>query len=177
MLLLRWRPIRWCLQVAVRLFAPRHRIGITAVVINAHSEILLLHHVFHPTIPWGAPGGWLDAGEAPLHGALRELQEETGIIATDATLIYMRREKLPDHLGIAYLIHLSESDTAPPESLTLSHEINTAKWFTAAELPRLTSFTREAIKIALEMIHSQKQPLFNTPTLTNKQTQNHPESS
>ncbi len=176
-MLLRWRPIRWCLQMAVRLFAPRHRIGITAVVINAHHEILLLHHVFHPTVPWGAPGGWLDAGEAPLHGALRELREETGIIATDATLIHMRRDKLPDHLGIAYLIHLSESDTVALDSLTLSHEINHAKWFTAAELPRLTSFTREAITIALEMLRSQKNPLINTPLLKNKQTQNHPESS
>lgn len=163
--------------MAVRVFAPRHRIGITAVVINEQNEVLLLHHVFHPTVPWGAPGGWLDAGEAPLHGALRELREETGIIATDATLIHMRRDKLPDHLSIAYLIHLSESQTIPLQSLTLSHEINHAKWFTAAELPRLTSFTREAIKIALEITHSQKQPFNNTPLLKNNQIQNHPESS
>lgn len=148
--LLRWRPVRWLLQFAVRFFAPRHRIGISAVVVNAQKQILLLNHVFHPIIPWGTPGGWLDKGESPLQGALRELREETGIIATDGRLIQMRRERLPDHLALAYLIYVDEViDTA---TLTLSNEIISAQWFTAEQLPRITSFARQAIEAALHQL-------------------------
>lgn len=145
--LLRWRPLRWLLRAAVRLFAPTHRVGVTVIVLDAHQRILLLNHVFHPTLPWGAPGGWLNRGEDPRAGAARELWEETGITAELGPLLYLRREKFPDHIGMAFLACLTEAPTA--DQLQLSREIISAHWFTADTLPRLSSFTHTSITAAL----------------------------
>lgn len=145
--LVRWRPSRWLLRLAVRLFAPQHRVGVSVIVINTDQQILLLKHVYHPTLPWGPPGGWLDKGEDPRTGAARELREETGITAEIGPLLLLEHQTPPDHIGIAYLAQLpSPSPTAP---FQLSHEIITAEWFTAASLPPISSFTRRAIALAL----------------------------
>lgn len=47
------------------------------LVVNGRGELLLCH-VTH-TAKWDIPKGMLDAGEAPLEAAMRELREEAGI--------------------------------------------------------------------------------------------------
>lgn len=144
---LRWRPLLWSLRTAVKIFAPKHRVGVIVIVLDEQGRILLLRHVFHPTSPWGPPGGWLGRGEAPDIGAARELREETGITAEIGPLIALRREKLPDHLALGYIAHVSATAI---NQLTLSNEILEAAWFEAEALPpRLTSFTRLTIQAAL----------------------------
>ena len=148
--LLKWRIVRVALHIAVRLFAPRHRIGVAAIVMDEQKGVLLLNHVFHPTIPWGVPGGWLDVGEAPLEGAMRELREETGIEAAGGTLILMRRDRYPDHLAIAYLMEVKTEIT--PSDLKLSKEIISAAWFELSDIPHLTPFNYDAVLTAAEQI-------------------------
>ena len=96
------------------------------------------------------PGGWLDVGEAPLDGAMRELREETGLTAVDGTLILMRRDKYPDHLAIAYLMQI-ETDINLSE-LRLSNEIVSADWFDISAIPQLTPFTYDAVLLAAQKI-------------------------
>ena len=150
--LVRWRPLRSLLRLAVRLFAPQHRIGVTVIVLDEAQRVLLLKHVYHPTLPWGPPGGWLDRGEAPAKGAVRELWEETGLTADIGPLILLEHEEYPAHIGIAYLARLPHGQHNPP--LRLSHEILTADWFTADTLPPVSNFTRRAIQHALEQINT-----------------------
>jgi 8-oxo-dGTP diphosphatase len=120
----------------------RHRVGIGVVLFNQHRQVLLLRHVFHPEIPWGIPGGWLNRDEDPAEGALRELREETGLTAVLGPILLMKREKYPSHLGMAYLAYQAEG------SLQLSGEIIEAKWTDLDDLPTLLSFNKNAIEEA-----------------------------
>lgn len=148
---IRWRPVRGLLRLAIKLFAPTHRVGVGVVLLDKHGRVLLLKHVFHPTMPWGLPGGWLDRGEAPLDGAKRELREETGLTtAVFGPLIHLRRDTSPDHIGMAYVAHLDANTHDQPPTFTLSNEITAAQWFLPQELPQpFSKFGREAIHAAV----------------------------
>lgn len=60
-------------------------VGATALVFNKSGEILL--NLRSDTNTWGIPGGSMELGENLQETAIRELYEETGLIATKLELI------------------------------------------------------------------------------------------
>lgn len=129
----------------VRLTVPRRRIGVALVVLNNEGQILLLRHVFHPAAPWGLPGGWLNRGEAPATGVLRELYEETGLTAQLGPVVHVDGDTKPNHIGIAYVGYIDQ-----PVNLKLSPEIIEAVWFNHSQLPTsLYPFVQQAIRAAI----------------------------
>ena len=142
----RWRPVRWLMHMGIRTLVPRHRVGIALVPVDEQGRVLLLHHVFHPYIRWGLPGGWLSRNEKPEECALRELREETGLDAQIGPVVHMIREEMPVHINVAYLGYVE------PATMILSAEILEAGWFTPDSLPApLFQFTRDAITAALQV--------------------------
>ena len=67
----------------------RVRVAAYAIVRDDQDRVLLCH--IHPSVGvgdvWTLPGGGLEFGEAPRRAALRELQEETGLIGRNPRLI------------------------------------------------------------------------------------------
>jgi putative (di)nucleoside polyphosphate hydrolase len=55
------------------------------LVINRHSELLLCHAT--GTFVWDIPKGGGDADETPVHTAIRETAEETGLVFAPADLL------------------------------------------------------------------------------------------
>ena len=53
--------------------------GVTAVVRNDHAEVLLVRRVDNGS--WGLVSGILEPGEQPAVGVVREVEEETGVVA------------------------------------------------------------------------------------------------
>ena len=52
------------------------------------DEILLIQRKFPPMAgAWAFPGGFVERDEDPMHAALRELKEETGMDGSDAKLL------------------------------------------------------------------------------------------
>ena len=145
--LIRLRPITMFLQIAVRLLAPRHRVGVALVLVNNENKVLLLNHVFHPTAPWGLPGGWLDRGEHPAEGVLRELREETGLTARLGPVILVDHDSKPAHIALAYI------GWPLSQKVTLSGEILEANWFCSDNLPApLLKFVRRSVKSAFDYL-------------------------
>jgi ADP-ribose pyrophosphatase YjhB (NUDIX family) len=130
---------------AIRLTIPRQRIGVALVAFNDQEEVFLLRHVFHPTTPWGLPGGWLRRNEAPQAGLVRELREETGLKVTLGPVVHVVHEHYPNHVVLAYLGWIE------PGPIRLNYEVLEARWHPLSKLPHsLQPFTRQAITIALE---------------------------
>lgn len=64
------------------------------MLINGDGKVFVGQRMDSTLEAWQMPQGGIDAGEAPLTAALRELGEETGIVADKVELIATAREEL-----------------------------------------------------------------------------------
>jgi 8-oxo-dGTP diphosphatase len=72
----------WAQDVAVRVAAPKHSLGVCAVVTDTDGRVLLVRHPYAASERWGLPGGYVEAGEDPSDALVREVREELGVVAT-----------------------------------------------------------------------------------------------
>ncbi len=137
-------PMRFMLALGVRAFVARQRTGVSVVCFDDDQRVLMLRHVYHPSVPWGLPGGWLDRGESPAECARRELREETGLEAKLGPVVCVGRESSPDHIGISFVAYPMQGN------LKLSSEIIEARWFWTDDLPEpLQLFVHKSIRVAV----------------------------
>ncbi len=65
-----------------RLYPERPLVGVMAVVLRGPRALLVRRGRPPMAGRWGFPGGLLELGESLAEGAVRELKEETGVVAT-----------------------------------------------------------------------------------------------
>ena len=66
----------------------RFSAGVIGVVFDDNGHVLLVEHVFHPHLPWGLPGGWIDKHESPADAVQRDFREELElVISADKVLL------------------------------------------------------------------------------------------
>ena len=82
---------------------PLYRRGVGVMLINAENLVWVGRRIDNRDEAWQMPQGGLDKGEAPWTGALRELEEETGIgphlVEKIADLPQQLRYDLPPELA------------------------------------------------------------------------------
>ena len=108
-----------------------HRAGVDG------PELLLQHRAVwsHHGGTWGTPGGALHAGESPEHGALREVQEELGLLPEDLEL---GRSSVDDHGGWSYTTVLARpARPIDVADLRLDGESDGAAWLPLAGLDQV----------------------------------------
>jgi 8-oxo-dGTP diphosphatase len=105
------------------------------IVFNAKRQLLLVKRSVEPKIgQWCLPGGFIELGEAPEAGALRELAEETGLRAPGATLLGVRTTPSPLYhsvLMVAYAVEKFSGVPVPGDDAELT------RWFSPFELPAI----------------------------------------
>jgi 8-oxo-dGTP pyrophosphatase MutT (NUDIX family) len=129
---------------------PVHVTG-SAVVVGRRGTVLHLHKRLHR---WMQPGGHLDPEEAPWDAALRESEEETGLVLAHPTegprLIHLDVHDAArghTHLDFRYLLLAPDEDPAPPPG-----ESPEARWYSWDEARAVAD---DALAGALEVARRQ----------------------
>ncbi len=120
--------LRWWL---VYLGLQKFPVGVAAVPLNERGEILLFRHTYRGRYPWGLPTGWLKPGEKPEEAIVREIQEETGLVAGDIQLILAYTTPGFRKLDLFYRCCIVSGTFRP------SAEVSEIGWFSTDELPRM----------------------------------------
>ena len=105
------------------------------VVVNAKGQLLLVKRSVAPQKgQWCLPGGFIELGEQPDKGALRELLEETGLAGDIDRLLGLCTTPSPQYdsvLMAGYLVTRFEGQAAPGDDAA---EIG---WFTYPDIPSI----------------------------------------
>jgi 8-oxo-dGTP pyrophosphatase MutT (NUDIX family) len=122
-------------------YVPGHITGSAFVVNRTHTKLLLIHH--GKLRKWLQPGGHVDPGERVLSAAIREVEEETGVVGiplgegifdVDVHPIPASGDRPPHtHFDVRFLLE------AENENLTDSDEVLGVRWVPFAEVPALVT--------------------------------------
>lgn len=127
---------------------PTAKVGTTAVVPDADGRVLLQRR--EDDGRWGLPGGWLDPGETPEQGILREVLEETGIVVEVERLVVVmpKLARLPSGphsmVGLTYLCRATGGELRP------DHESLEVAWRAPAEVAEWHTDHGRRVALALE---------------------------
>lgn len=101
---------------------------------------------------WALPGGRIRRGEAPHEAALRELEEETTLTATELTYLFQ-------FSGFNTLHYVFFAEVAYQSIAQPSNEISRCKWFAPAKIGTLSTSvpTREIVELSFRHMATVKQ--------------------
>lgn len=106
-----------------------------ACTVNRNNELLVIRRGHEPAYnEWALPGGFLEIGEEPAAGCLRELLEETGLSGRIERVIgiFERQVELYGSLlVVAYRVRVDD------DRLAINHEVLEAGFFGHDRLPEV----------------------------------------
>ncbi|MBN1928337.1 MAG: NUDIX hydrolase [Chlorobiaceae bacterium] len=104
-----------------------------ALTLNSNNELLVIRRAHEPALnEWALPGGFLETGERPEEGCLRELYEETSLEGSIDGLIgvwHRESELYGSLMVVAYRVR------AAHENIRINHEVFEAGFYTPESLP------------------------------------------
>lgn len=135
--------------LVMSLFQDQFLVGVTGIIFNERSEILLFKHTYRQ-IPWSLPGGYLKAKEHPSEGLEREILEESGLTVSIEERLKIRTDRETARLDICYMGTFIGGTFEP------SDEVSEAALFTFEHLPLLPE--RQLLLIEQAFKHNRRSP-------------------
>ncbi len=134
----------------VRLFQSQFLIGVTGVIFNADSKVLLFKHTYRKTA-WSLPGGYMNGKEHPREALEREIFEESGLTVSIDWRMKIRTDRETARLDISYIGTFIGGTFVP------SAEVVEARFCSLDDLPPIRREQLFLIERALE----QRQAFFS----------------
>lgn len=125
----------------------------TCLVVVNDSRLLLVPHYQTDVgaVQWNVPGGKVEFGESLAAAALREFQEETGLMAEVTGLFDVSEVILPDRpyhsITIAFLGRILSGDLRPEPTHGYGEKM--PRWFSADELLQVAYHPPKIVEKAL----------------------------
>jgi len=129
----------WMHMLAARLFRPRFRVAVAALVFDEQGRILLFKHTYRK-FAWGIPVGGLEFGEQPEEGVMREFFEESGITIQVERLLFADSSRLFHHVTLIYLCKVVSGGFRP------SPEVSEMKYYDVNDLPPMIFDEKDLIR-------------------------------
>ena len=121
----------------------RFGVGLAALIRDDAGRILLVHRTYSRDEPWALPGGWLEASDGPIDGALaRELREETSL------RVKVGRVCAVEHTGFAVVLLFETELVDPISSFRPSAEVSEIAWVEPNEVGQLSRMNARLLRRA-----------------------------
>jgi len=119
-------------------------IGAAAAVFDEADQVLLVRHTYG-RFNWELPGGASEPGETLAETAVRELEEETGLVGQARSLVGVYYKQEDDSHHVVFRCDVPDGMIATPRS----DEISACSFWPQLQLPRpMSDFTSLRIEHA-----------------------------
>jgi 8-oxo-dGTP pyrophosphatase MutT (NUDIX family) len=121
------------------------------VIVEHAGSVLLVREAKHGQ-RWYAPAGGLEAGESICEAAIRETQEEAGVLVDPYALLSIEQQWYPSERGEGltswwrYVVRARAVGSLTPKSRADHHSLE-ARWVRPDAIPQLALRHREVIDI------------------------------
>jgi 8-oxo-dGTP pyrophosphatase MutT (NUDIX family) len=112
--------------MAATFTSTRRTLRVARALVESDGCVLLVRRAAWDSLPgrWELPGGKIDRGERVLQGLAREVEEETGLMLTDARQVTTREMISPRGNHVREHVYAGSAIGA----VTLSHEHDAFAW-------------------------------------------------
>lgn len=141
-----WRTLPlWIHVLAIRMFRPKFRAAVAAMIFDEQGRILLFKHTYRK-LEWGIPAGGLEHHEQPEQAIIREFFEETNMQIEVQKLLLAESSKEGHNISLIFLCKIIGGTFK--ESL----EISEMKYFDVNDLPQMLFAEKNLIQWTVKEI-------------------------
>ena len=141
-----WRVLpMWVHVLVMRMYRPKFRASVAAIVFDGQGRILLFKHTYRK-FEWGLPAGGLEYNEQPDKAIVREFFEETGMQIEIEKLLLAESSKEDRNISLIYLCKIVDG------VFRESSEISEMKYFDVTDLPQMLFHEKNLIRWAVKEI-------------------------